>query len=100
MIAKHKRIRDWAYLAWIREQPCCLCGRPAEAAHLRVGSVNHNKTYGGLGLKSSDKWAVPLCRPHHDEQHATGNELEFWARYGINPFELAIGYQQARVEQP
>jgi hypothetical protein len=52
MIAKHKRVRDWAYLAWIREQPCALCGRPAEAAHLRVGSVNHGKTYGGLGMKS------------------------------------------------
>jgi hypothetical protein len=93
---KHPRRIDEPYLAWIREQPCCICGKlPSEAAHLRVGSINHDKTYGALGMKSSDKWALPLCRSHHVEQHAS-NELEWWASRGINPFELAISYQRER----
>jgi hypothetical protein len=96
MLKKHPRLRDEKYLAWIREQPCCLCGRPAEAAHLRVGSINHGKGIGAFGMKSSDKWALPLCRLHHIEQHAAGNELEWWSKRGIDPFVLAISYQQAR----
>jgi hypothetical protein len=94
---KQPRQEDSSYLAWIRQQPCCLCGRPAEAAHLRVGSINHDKTYGAMGMKSSDRWAVPLCHDHHVEQHAAGNELEWWASYGVDdPFMLSISYQRGR----
>lgn len=88
------RQRDDDYLAWIRQQPCCLCGDnlSVEAAHLRVGSVNDGKRYTGLAEKSSDKWALPLCGRHHREQHSM-NEREFWASYGINPFALAMTYR-------
>jgi hypothetical protein len=47
--------------------------------------------------KASDKWTTPLCRAHHDEQHAAaersegaGAELTWWARKGIDPFGLAL----------
>jgi hypothetical protein len=32
-------------------------------------------------------------------QHAAGDELVFWASFGINPFELAISYQRERGDE-
>jgi len=57
------------YLAWIRTQPCLVCGsiRRIEAAH----TGPH-----GLGQKSPDTSAVPLCAAHHrtakDSYHRLG----------------------------
>ena len=58
-----KPARNPKYLAWIRTQPCLVCGstRWIEAAH----TGPH-----GLGQKSPDTSAVPLCAIHH----RTGNE--------------------------
>lgn len=61
--------RSWRYLAWIRTQPCCVCGsrRGIEASH----TGPH-----GLGQKSPDSSAIPLCRRHHrtgkDSYHRLG----------------------------
>jgi len=58
-----KPVRNPKYLAWIRTQPCLVCGstRWIEAAH----TGPH-----GLGQKSPDTSAVPLCAKHH----RTGND--------------------------
>jgi hypothetical protein len=58
-----KPVRNPKYLAWIRTQPCLVCGatRSIEAAH----TGPH-----GLGQKSPDTSAVPLCAKHH----RTGND--------------------------
>ena len=58
-----KPVRNPKYLAWIRTQPCLVCGstRWIEAAH----TGPH-----GLGQKSPDTSAVPLCARHH----RTGND--------------------------
>ncbi|WP_265440591.1 putative HNHc nuclease [Bradyrhizobium sp. SEMIA] len=95
MTERVPRQRDEKYLAYIRTQPCCICGdnTSTEAAHLRAGSISDGKRYTGMQEKSSDKWALPLCGRHHREQHRM-NELEFWASYGINPFELAISIRR------
>lgn len=87
------RQRDERYLDWIRQQPCCICGFDGgvEAAHLRVGSINDGKRYTGMGEKPSDKWALPLCTYHHRMQHSM-REQEFWSRYGLDPFALALHY--------
>lgn len=55
--------RSKAYLAWIRSLPCIICGevRGIEASH----TGPH-----GLGQKSSDYSAIPLCSKHH----RTGND--------------------------
>jgi hypothetical protein len=92
---KQGRIENPAYLAWIREQRCVLCNtdQNIEAAHLRVGSIPHNKTYGAMQMKSSDRWALPLCARHHRMQHAAGNEIAFWKSYRIDPFILSMAYQ-------
>lgn len=64
-----KPVRSPKYLAWIRTQPCLVCGsiRRVEAAH----TGPH-----GLGQKSPDTSAVPLCAAHHrtatDSYHRLG----------------------------
>jgi hypothetical protein len=99
MADRDPRQYDDSYLAYIRQQRCCICGKtPVEAAHLRIGSINDGKRYTGMGEKSSDRWALPLCFDHHrgpKGQHSM-NELEFWASHGIDPFALAMNYQAAR----
>ena len=62
-------LRDSKYLTWIRAHPCLVCGvvRGIEASH----TGPH-----GLGQKSSDKSAIPLCHRHHrtgaDSYHRLG----------------------------
>lgn len=36
-----------------------------------------------MGRKPGDCWVVPLCHPHHLEQHQIG-EASFERRYGVN----------------
>jgi hypothetical protein len=87
---RRPREHDDRYLDFIRQQRCCLCGtEPAEPAHLRMGSINDDKPHTGMGEKSSDRWALPLCRRHHVMQH-TMNESEFWASFGVDPVALAM----------
>jgi Putative HNHc nuclease len=62
-------IRSPEYLAWLREQPCAVglgCEGRTEACHVRKG------TDGGMGMKPSDNFALPLCQKHHREQHRIG----------------------------
>jgi len=66
---KNKAWRSKEYLAWVREQPCCVCGRPADDAHHLIG-VGH---MGGVGTKAPDSMAMPVCRAHHDEIHRDPN---------------------------
>ena len=58
-----KPVRNPTYLRWIRSLPCAVCRttRGVEAAH----TGPH-----GLGQKSSDLSAIPLCARHH----RTGND--------------------------
>jgi hypothetical protein len=90
------RQHDDEYLDYIRQQRCCICGQtPVDPAHLRISSINDGKRDTGMAEKSSDKWALPLCRAHHEQQHRM-NEREFWASYGINPFATAMSYHKTR----
>jgi hypothetical protein len=64
-----KPVRNPGYLQWIRTLPCSVCYtiRQVEAAH----TGPH-----GIGQKSSDLSAIPLCRKHHrtgdDSYHELG----------------------------
>lgn len=67
-----KIIRDPAHLAFIRDLPCCHCGRhQSQAAHVRKG------TNGGTGIKPGDDWTLPLCHECHHLQHQIG-EVAFF----------------------
>jgi len=91
------RLHDDRYLRWLRRQPCCICGAraPNEAAHIRAGSVRHNKRPCGMQEKPHDRWAVPMCPGDHrlgrNSQHAN-NELRWWGIHGKDPFDTAAAY--------
>lgn len=78
------QIRCRPHLEWIRTQPCLCrssgdgwhCHGPVQAAHVRTN------TDGGMGMKPSDFWSVPLCAKHHREQHQIG-ETAFQLRHRI-----------------
>ena len=83
--------RDTDYLAWIRTLGCVICARVngepnvIEAAHTNaLGSR-------GMGQKSSDFSAVPLCAAHHrvnpDSYHRLG-EVGFEHAHQIHLNEL------------
>ena len=80
------------YLAWLRERRCVACvllkmiyrdrlcasgSMPIDPAH---GPVN------GRGSKGPDNEAIPLCRAHHQLQHAWG-----WPR-----FEKECGFSREK----
>lgn len=80
-------IRCGAHLRFIRSLECSIVGRLAhlctmnergqaviEAAHVRTG------TDGGVSMKPSDCWTIPLCSAAHQEQHRIGEEA-FQKRY-------------------
>lgn len=65
---------DPAYLARVRELPCCICGRwPVDAHHCRsLPPANEPHAYTRLpahGRKSGDRDTIPLC---HDGCHQVG----------------------------
>ena len=101
---KQPRIRNEGYLKWLRLKGCC-CGcisrAPSDAAHLRAGSLAHDKPVTGMGIKPSDCWALPLRHDHHMAQHRHGSEVEWWNLHGIDPFALAKRYYaQYLAESP
>ncbi len=78
----HRRVQ---HLAFVRQLPCVACGKaaPSDAAHVRTA------TDGGVGMKPSDRYAVPLCTVCHAKQHRIG-ELTFWSALRIDPLNVAL----------
>lgn len=66
-----------SHLAMVRNLPCCVCGRggpgvwvvPVIEAHHLLRTGEH-----GIGRRSSDRWAIPLCPYCHSNLHANGDE--------------------------
>lgn len=100
---KRPRVTDGAHLAFIRTLKCCICGAQGpDAAHIRSKNALFGKPETGMQQKASDKWAVPLCRVHHDEQHSycdgkrdAAAEIKWWASKRIDPFGLALALYAA-----
>lgn len=53
------------YTQWVKRQPCCGCGMPADDPH---HIIRHG--FGGTGTKACDLLAIPLCRVCQDALHA------------------------------
>ena len=95
--------RDWrkartgmsdAHLALIRKLPCSVCHigpgvHIIHPHHLKSGPARKER---GVGMKATDKWAVPLCGfVHHREIERLGSrkEYEWFQDRGLDPYELA-----------
>jgi hypothetical protein len=73
------------HLRFVEQQPCLICGRsPSHAHHIRFAQSR------GVGLKVSDEFTVPLCAIHHQQNHATGNERQWWQEHKIDPLAVAM----------
>ena len=68
-------MRDKAHLAFLRGLPCamCLAPPPSDAHH----STSHPR---GLGLKSGDEYAFPLCHTCHMEFHDKKGRFYRWGK--------------------
>jgi ERF superfamily len=83
-VASPRRYRNKEHLRFVAQQACLLCGRkPSDPHHLRFVQPR------ALGRKSSDEFAVPLCRIHHRAVHSTGDERAWWKGVGIDPITVA-----------
>ena len=83
-LSEPRRYRNKEHLRFVTQQPCLLCGRkPSDAHHLRFTQPR------ALGRKSSDEFAVPLCRIHHRAAHRAGDERAWWKASGIDPVKIA-----------
>ena len=83
-VSTPRRFRNKEHLRYVSQQPCLLCTRqPSDAHHLRFVQPR------ALGRKSSDEFAVPLCRTHHRAAHRAGDERNWWRSTGIDPVKVA-----------
>jgi len=73
-------------LELIRQLPSCISGKkPCDPHHLRVSNER------GVGLKATDRWAIPLTRDEHEEIHTVGSKKEedWLLARGIDCYSLA-----------
>lgn len=91
--ANSKRVKQRAgmspaHLECIRKLPCCVSRRMpgGEAHHLKAGTRER-----GMGLRSTDKWALPMSPDKHGEVERVGtrNELAWFRERGIDAHALA-----------
>jgi hypothetical protein len=81
---KPVRRRHRGHLRFVATQPCIVCRRrPTQAHHLTFAQPR------ALALKTSDEYAVPLCRTHHRALHDSGDENAWWAEQRIDPLDTA-----------
>jgi len=94
--------RSPEYLAWIRTLSCVICWR--ERAGSTVIEAAHTNVLGrrGMGQKTSDFSAIPLCGAHHrespDSYHVLG-ENGFSRKHGIDLKALVLALQKQFQQQ-
>lgn len=74
------------YLIKIRMLPSCISwGFPVEAHHLKI------KDERGVGMRATDRWALPLTRAEHMDLERLGSRREeaWFAARGIACYQLA-----------
>ena len=85
------------HLSLVRQLPCCVpgCGSQSAEPHhlLRIGGLPK-----GTGRKNEDRWAIPVCRTHHDAAHAAGNDEAWFAGQGIQARDLAEALWACRLK--
>ena len=94
------------HLALIRKMPCCRPGCGSEGSdphHLQRGVDGLPK---GTGRTHADRWAIPLCRQHHNGGPDVGNDYVHWrgndeavlTAWGIDGRQLAEALWACRLK--
>jgi len=82
------------YLKFIRQQPCAICSDDTGSdPHHEVGNKRR-----GVGFKSHDIRAIPLCRTHHSELHS-GGHATFEMKYGVSQCEIIVDTIERAIYQ-
>jgi hypothetical protein len=96
------RVRDDAFLRFVRSHPCASCGHqpPSQAAHIRSSDAASGAFNPGIGAKPDDRWAIPLCQECHLDGsgalHRIGEKKFF---EGWDPFAEASRFFLAFLAQ-
>jgi hypothetical protein len=100
---RQTRVRDEAYLAWLRTLPCCCPQLPVHPG----GDPHHPKHRPegggvGAGLKADDHRAVPLSREHHTDIDALSGPFKGWTRDQVHAFldSTAAWLREVYLGQP
>lgn len=70
---------DPAYLRWVRQRRCILYG---QVFHVDMGwkVEAHHAHHFGMGQRSHDHTAIPLCTYHHRCWHDSSGPFKGWTR--------------------
>jgi hypothetical protein len=96
MRSTSKRPRDFAYMAWIKTHPCCVCEKLYMCPYIKRTYAHHAGAH-GLSQRSPDRTCIPLCWRHHDRLssisvHSLGKK--FWSAYNLDRAALIAEYNE------
>lgn len=102
---RHGRKSDKEYLAFVRSLPCIVCILPwkLDGSGIAYSNVQKSITEAahtgshGIGQKSSDRDALPLCAiEHHREGPTSYHKLgtKFFAYHGLDRKKLVADLQR------
>lgn len=91
MMQRRPRRENAKHLAFVRERACIICGSsPCDPAHIKYADARVLKPMSSnIGMKADDRFTLPLCRRHHEEQHAM-SERTWWQSYHIDPVLVSL----------
>jgi len=82
LIENCEDIERYVY-ACLMSKKCAVCGRHADLHHVDIVGMGRDRTeICHIGMR-----ALPLCREHHTEIHAVGQE-DFLKRYMLEPVKI------------
>lgn len=89
MLSKQKPWRSEKYLAFVRQHDCVNCGIPAHINGMDPHHINGQNLGGGMKLKISDVFTIPLCRKCHNMIHQNKNMID-QQRHALLMIEKAV----------
>ena len=73
---------DPEHIKRIRQRGCAVCGQTPSEAHHRTGA--------GMGRRSHDHEAIPLCTAHHRALHSGGEPFDTMGKAGRRAWEATM----------
>jgi hypothetical protein len=95
MTRYNQRPRDFAFMAFIRSQQCCVCEKLRLVNFGRIEA--HHAGQRAFGRKADDRTCIPLCWRHHDRNSTTSIHSlgkRFWVVYGLDRNRLIAEYNE------
>lgn len=72
---------DLDYAKRVAALPCYRCGAPPPS------QVHHHTAHRGLGQRSDDVYAMPLCARCHESLHALSGPFRGWTKERLRAWQ-------------